>query len=56
MDEVYQGCLCNLLNLFVSYKEIELMNNVVMMLVYGLVKNMEYDVVVIIYFWIFKRN
>ncbi|XBE42919.1 polymerase PB1 [Influenza A virus] len=56
MDEDYQGRLCNPLNPFVSHKEIESVNNAVVMPAHGPAKSMEYDAVATTHSWIPKRN
>ncbi|AQW43906.1 polymerase PB1, partial [Influenza A virus (A/duck/Lamongan/04160434/2016(H5N1))] len=56
MDEDYQGRLCNPLNPFVSHREIESVNNAVVMPAHGPAKSMEYDAVATTHSWVPKRN
>ncbi|XCH56660.1 polymerase PB1, partial [Influenza A virus] len=56
MDDNYRGRLCNPLNPFVSHKEIESVNNAVVMPAHGPAKSMEYDAVATTHSWIPKRN
>ncbi|AGK24098.1 polymerase PB1, partial [Influenza A virus (A/herring gull/Newfoundland/GR656/2011(H13N6))] len=56
MDEDYQGRLCNPLNPFVSHKEIESVNNAMVIPAHGPAKSMEYDAVATTHSWIPKRN
>lgn len=56
MDDDYRGRLCNPLNPFVSHKEIDSVNNAVVMPAHGPAKSMEYDAVATTHSWIPKRN
>ncbi|WVH31864.1 polymerase PB1 [Influenza A virus] len=56
MDDDYRGRLCNPMNPFVSHKEIDSVNNAVVMPAHGPAKSMEYDAVATTHSWIPKRN